>query len=374
MVVCPYCSSNTPHMDGCPKQATAISRAVREALEAMDEARTAKYRDLAATAASTKQVRLASDQSQQIVARNENRGVVIVANDDDAQVFLATDRNLLNDTTKQFPLKGHSAMVFTSPGELYGLGSTAAAQNVFVMELPPGRQSAEFAQILGSMLGSSGAPQVVRIEDGTTASLATVAAPGDAAAGYNGVGVNARLMGYNGANYDRLRSGITSDGQALTGFLGAMPWLYNNGTLDRARSASAANLAATSGLGAVLTTYPGQWTVVSTPAANVQATATKAGVAGTRHVCTGISLGLKSGVAPAAVRVAAMLRDGASGVGAELWHGDLAIQAVAGAGDHIHITGLNIVGTAGNAMTLEFGAAGGANTFETVTLSGYDAT
>jgi hypothetical protein len=50
------------------------------------------------------------------------------------------------------------------------------------------------------------------------------------------------------------------------------------------------------------------------------------------------------------------------------------MSAVAGGQDTSQLSGLNIVGTAGNAMTLEFLAAAGANTLESVALTGYDAT
>jgi len=39
----------------------------------------------------------------------------------------------------------------------------------------------------------------------------------------------------------------------------------------------------------------------------------------------------------------------------------------------VSLSNLNIVGTAATAMTLEFAAAGGASTFESVALTGYDA-
>lgn len=78
-------------------------------------------------------------------------------------------------------------------------------------------------------------------------------------------------------------------------------------------------------------------------------------------------------VAPAVTNVLCNLRDGASGAGAILWSVLMATQAVAGDKDDYTSDGHNIVGTAGNAMTLEYVAAGGANTLETVALGGYDA-
>jgi hypothetical protein len=143
----------------------------------------------------------------------------------------------------------------------------------------------------------------------------------------------------------------------------------------RINAATAAVLAALSSAGALLATPPGHWSVVHQPAANVVATATKAGSAGVRHVATGLYADLVAGaVAPAAAATAAVLRDGAAGAGAIIWAQQVSVQAIAGDRDNIEIADENIVGTAGNAMTLELQAAGGANTVESVTLTGYDAT
>lgn len=342
--LCGYCGSATPHMDGCPKQASAIARAVREALDARDEAMTRRAHDLAATAASTKQIRLDSGQAQLLFGRNDNRGVVILVNDDASKVFVATDRNVFNDTTKQVPFNGKSAMILTTPGELWGLGSTVAAQSVYVLELPPGRQSAEFAQIIGSMLGSSGTPQIVRVEDGAGTSLATVATTNADALGTGNPGLLelGLMYGFNGATWDRLRT------------------------------AAGINVAALSGLGALLTLTPGEWGLSADPGANVVATATRAGVAGVRQVARSITCTLVAGaVAPAAQSVLFVLRDGLSGVGAILWQGRISMEAVAGKSPSpLIIGGLNLVGSPGNAMTIEATVAAGANTFETVALTG----
>lgn len=130
-------------------------------------------------------------------------------------------------------------------------------------------------------------------------------------------------------------------------------------------------LATFSADGALFVSGPGNWSVTSDPAVNTQATVTRAGVVGVSHVCTSIGLCLSNSGAAASAIVKAYLRDGASGVGAVLWSAN--IIAGPGFGDYVHISGLNIVGTAGNAMTLEFAAAGGANTQENVSLTGYDA-
>jgi hypothetical protein len=171
----------------------------------------------------------------------------------------------------------------------------------------------------------------------------------------------------------------TADGQGAAGQMMAMMARlagWNNANFDRLRTASAANLgAAVAGLGALLAAGPGEWAISHLPAANVVATITRAAVAGQRHVCRSITGSIAAGaIAPAAFNTQLLLRDGASGVGAILWGDTLSMSAVAGGQDTSQLSGLNIVGTAGNAMTLEFLAAAGANTLESVALTGYDAT
>jgi hypothetical protein len=121
---------------------------------------------------------------------------------------------------------------------------------------------------------------------------------------------------------------------------------------------------------------PYDWSVVHTPAANTQATATKAaGGASLRHICTGITVVLAADTtAPAAVVLTVELRDGATGAGTIVWQGRISLPAVAGAMSGIVVPNLHIRGTANTAMTLEFSAAGGANTFQSVTMTGVTVT
>lgn len=114
------------------------------------------------------------------------------------------------------------------------------------------------------------------------------------------------------------------------------------------------------------------WELDEAPAANTQATETKAaGAAGVRHVATGIQCTLASnGTAPTAIELNVVLRDGAAGVGTIIWEISLSIPNTAGVVNGIALTGLWIVGTAATAMTLEFTAAGGAQTFEAVNIQG----
>lgn len=118
------------------------------------------------------------------------------------------------------------------------------------------------------------------------------------------------------------------------------------------------------------------WTQVHTPAANTQATTTKAAGGGSvRHVCTGLTVILAAGAtAPTATNLLVNLRDGASGAGTILWSATISIPNIAGAMNGISRSGLFIRGTANTAMTLEFAAAAGANTIESVAMEGVDIT
>lgn len=140
-------------------------------------------------------------------------------------------------------------------------------------------------------------------------------------------------------------------------------------------SGNAANMALLSSKIAQVMVPPGGWMATSAPAVNTQATASKAaGAAGTRHVCTGISMVLAqdaTGGTPFAGTV--NLRDGATGAGTILGTWFINIATTAYGWNHLEMTGLNVVGTAATAMTLEFTSAGGAHTLESCTLTGYDA-
>lgn len=114
------------------------------------------------------------------------------------------------------------------------------------------------------------------------------------------------------------------------------------------------------------------WTAIHLPAANTQATITRAAAgAGIRNVCTGLTVIFAAGAtAPTAINVAVNLIDGASGGGTYLWRATLSLPATAGAVNGIARQPLWIPGTANTAMTLEFSVAGGANTIESVSMEG----
>lgn len=120
-----------------------------------------------------------------------------------------------------------------------------------------------------------------------------------------------------------------------------------------------------------LVTQPGEWTLTNAPAAATQATATRAAGGGTvRHVLKSIQASL-SAVAAQASPVTVVVRDGASGSGTILWQDRL--MAPLGFSDRVSVDGLNIVGSANTAMTVEFTAAPAATDFETISATGYDA-
>jgi hypothetical protein len=136
---------------------------------------------------------------------------------------------------------------------------------------------------------------------------------------------------------------------------------------------NAAAIAAGVSTKALLTVPCGNWYVTHAPAANNQATATKAaGAAGVRHVCTGFTVTLAGGAAaPTAALVTVNLRDGATGAGTIISTLTLGLEAVAGKNVAIHVGPLNVFGTAATAMTVETSASPGANASASVTLYGY---
>lgn len=117
---------------------------------------------------------------------------------------------------------------------------------------------------------------------------------------------------------------------------------------------------------------PMEWAINHVPAVNTKATISKALATGKCNVCTGINVTVSAGTAaPTAVVLTWQLRDGATGAGTVLLSGSLGIEATAGRTTVLTWDSLSIKGTTGTAMTLEFTAAGGANTFESVSMTGY---
>jgi hypothetical protein len=111
---------------------------------------------------------------------------------------------------------------------------------------------------------------------------------------------------------------------------------------------------------------PLEWSVTHAPGANTQATISKAADVGGRHVVTSITGSITGTGASSLIHLE--LIDGASG-GTAIW--SMAFEIAAGDHEEIALSGLNIVGTKNTAMTLEFDAAGGAATFQSVALTRY---
>lgn len=188
------------------------------------------------------------------------------------------------------------------------------------------------------------------------------------------------LYGYNpvGDFYERVHAEGTDSDAVATDTRGSLETLarltiFNGAAYDRVRSASAANLAALSGLGAVLVATPGNWAINHTPAAAAQATITRAaGAAGVRHIAMGISYGFNA-INIEAGTFLINLRDGTTGAGTILQSWRVGPFAI-GASVRENISNLNIVGSAATAMTMEFAGAPAAGNFEYVNLTGYDVT
>lgn len=113
------------------------------------------------------------------------------------------------------------------------------------------------------------------------------------------------------------------------------------------------------------------WSSTHRPAANTQATIAKAAAGvGKRLVCTSLTVTYVAGAAaPAAAVKQVSLYDGTN-AGTVLWGTTLGVPAVAGATNGACPQG-PWVGSQNTQMLLEFEAAGGANTVESVTMNGY---
>lgn len=194
-----------------------------------------------------------------------------------------------------------------------------------------------------------------------------------------GIATVAMVAGYDRINDVFKSIGLVEDGDALDSTnrklqVAACGFGFNGTAFDRLKTGSAANAAANSSAGVLLVTPTGEWAVNHTPAAATQATITKAaGGAGVRHVCKSITATFIGLAAAAEATVLVNLRDGATGAGTILWSTRLLVTGTTGSETGVTISNLNIVGSDNTDMTLEFAAAGAANTFESVAMTGYDA-
>lgn len=119
--------------------------------------------------------------------------------------------------------------------------------------------------------------------------------------------------------------------------------------------------------------YPADsWSAHHVPDANTAATATQAapGVS-KRNVITWLTVVFAAGSsAPAAVNTSVSAIDGGTGGTTYLWRATISLPATAGATNGIALEDLWLPGSTNTATTLEFLAAGGANTYESVSFGG----
>jgi hypothetical protein len=154
--------------------------------------------------------------------------------------------------------------------------------------------------------------------------------------------------------------------------------IFNGATWDRQRSASSTNypasttLTARNSIGVQLAEKGSRWAVNSAPAAGTVASASIALEAGVKHVLDTVCFSSGSAVAPVLTSLQVNIRDGATGAGTVLMSFEVEIPAATGQDTPpICISGLNLVGTAGTAMTVEW-SAGLANLKQTATAIGYN--
>lgn len=136
-------------------------------------------------------------------------------------------------------------------------------------------------------------------------------------------------------------------------------------------TATASNLTAGLNMQAALIEKGARWQVLSAPAAGSQATASKAAIAGVRHVADCVSFSAGAIAAPVATVLQVNLRDGASGAGTIIWTQTIDVSTAIGSDGAFSFCGLNLIGSVNTAMTLEYSASL-ANLNQSVTLTGYD--
>jgi hypothetical protein len=196
---CPYCGQDFATHNGglCPMLDTAMSKQVRAIVQLLQDEQDEKTKQLALSSSIVPQ-RYPLDNGvgngQMICPFNLNRGIVYVYNDDAADAWLGEDRQHVEDPTKRFPLKAKSGIAFTSPNELWAIGGAAGPQNVFVLELPPGRQAAEMIALVGS-LGQGAQTLIADNADGQAVSATAL-----------DLLTLARLEVFNGTGWDRLHN------------------------------------------------------------------------------------------------------------------------------------------------------------------------
>lgn len=115
---------------------------------------------------------------------------------------------------------------------------------------------------------------------------------------------------------------------------------------------------------------PDTWDINSEPGLGVQATVSLAGIAGVRHVATVIAATMVQ-TGSTATNDFLVIRDGACGSGTVIFDVRFSVTATGGDQKNIYLSGMNVVGSAGNAICIEFGA-GHTGVIENVNLLGFD--
>lgn len=115
------------------------------------------------------------------------------------------------------------------------------------------------------------------------------------------------------------------------------------------------------------------WSLFVTPAVGIRASRSRGAEPAGKHVCTSLSITFAVAAADVATGGIVQLRDGATGAGTVLWERRLIVMDAAGGTLLVDLSDLAIVGSLNTAMTLEFSAAPGAASFQSVAFTGYTA-
>jgi hypothetical protein len=131
--------------------------------------------------------------------------------------------------------------------------------------------------------------------------------------------------------------------------------------------------ALTSTYGSQIVNPPANWSKFDNAAENVAATCTQAAVANARHVVTSVYATIAADTAAVAINVAnsiVTLEDEDTNV---LWSGRIGDFIANPQSNVVRQSGLNIALPENKGVTLKFAGASGANTFQSVSMTGYSA-
>lgn len=125
------------------------------------------------------------------------------------------------------------------------------------------------------------------------------------------------------------------------------------------------------GAGVPMTVGRAEWSVTNAPAIGNRAQAGVGFVSNGKHVCTSVSATFCVAAADIATGGLLHLRDGVSGGGTILRSWRLVVMDAAGGVLQVDIAGFHICGSLNTDMTIEFAAAPGVSSFQSVGMSGY---